>query len=429
MHVLPWLERPAPDAGGLPRPGRRRALGRVPALTSALTTVALLASGCGSDDAASTDATASGSSSATTASGTSPDVVAAAEAFIATLDEDQQAKALLEFTEENATAWSNLPCGDSCRVGVPLADLSEEQVELAKAVLQASLGTGGGTGYDQATQILLADDYLGESQANGTGGGPGAGGGTMPTDAMPTDAMPTGAMPSGGAGGGAAGGMGGGSYTAYSSEDYLIGFLGTPSADGTWELVFGGHHLATHLTYADGAVTGASPFFIGVEPTTFTTDGTEYAPLDTMHQSMVDMLAGLTDEERATAELTEAYDDVLVGPGEDGQFPETKVGVKVGDLTAEQQELVMTAMTQWVSIADDVTAEELLATYRDELADTYVSWSGGTELDEHADYVRIDGPSVWIEFVCQNGIVFSDEIHYHTVYRDHTRDYGGEISF
>jgi hypothetical protein len=43
--------------------------------------------------------------------------------------------------------------------------------------------------------------------------------------------------------------------------------------------------------------------------------------------------------------------------------------------------------------------------------------------------VRIDGPGVWIEFVCQNGIVYQGQIHYHTVYRDHTRDYGGEFTF
>ncbi|MFD5593345.1 DUF3500 domain-containing protein [Streptomyces griseorubiginosus] len=45
------------------------------------------------------------------------------------------------------------------------------------------------------------------------------------------------------------------------------------------------------------------------------------------------------------------------------------------------------------------------------------------------DYVRIDGPHVWIEFVCQNGFVYQGKVHYHTVYRDRTRDYGSEFSF
>ena len=36
---------------------------------------------------------------------------------------------------------------------------------------------------------------------------------------------------------------------------------------------------------------------------------------------------------------------------------------------------------------------------------------------------------MWIEFVCQNGVVFNNAIHYRIIYRDHTRDYGGELSF
>ena len=37
---------------------------------------------------------------------------------------------------------------------------------------------------------------------------------------------------------------------------------------------------------------------------------------------------------------------------------------------------------------------------------------------------------MWVEFICQNGIVFQNQnqIHFHTVYRDHTRDYGGEFT-
>jgi hypothetical protein len=78
---------------------------------------------------------------------------------------------------------------------------------------------------------------------------------------------------------------------------------------------------------------------------------------------------------------------------------------------------------------DDATAKKLMKTYAHELNETYVGYSGGTALDTQGDYVRIDGPGVWIEFVCQNGLVFQGKVHYHTVYRDHTRDYGSEFTF
>ena len=38
--------------------------------------------------------------------------------------------------------------------------------------------------------------------------------------------------------------------------------------------------------------------------------------------------------------------------------------------------------------------------------------------------MRIDGPSVWIEYSTQNGIILTPK-HPHSIWRDHTKDYGG----
>jgi hypothetical protein len=78
-------------------------------------------------------------------------------AFLATLGDEQKASVLLEFTEANATAWSNRPCGGSRRPGIQLGTLTETQLAAAKAVLRAAQGTGTGTGFHQAMQILAAN--------------------------------------------------------------------------------------------------------------------------------------------------------------------------------------------------------------------------------------------------------------------------------
>ncbi|MFK4101540.1 DUF3500 domain-containing protein [Streptomyces sp. NPDC019531] len=337
-------------------------------------------------NAASVDESSSSSASTATTSSTAStvsvsDVVDAADTFVATLDDDQQAEVLLDFTEANATAWSNLPCGSTCRVGIELSSLSDTQLTAAKAVLEAAAGTGSGTGYDQITQILAADDVLGETASG------------------------------------------------YGSGNYYLAFLGTPSDSGTWQLHFGGHHLAVNLTYADGAVEGSTPFFIGVEPTSWTDSGTTYEPLSAQRDGMLAMLESLSSTELSEAKLSESFSDVLLGPDEDGQFPSTKEGLAVSELTDAQQQLVLDAMAPWVEVADDDTAASVLSTYESELDETYISYSGSTGLDAQGDYVRIDGPGVWIEFVCQNGVVYQSQIHYHTVYRDHNTDYGGEFSF
>ncbi|MFJ3775356.1 DUF3500 domain-containing protein [Streptomyces sp. NPDC090075] len=356
-------------------------------------------------------------------------VVSAANAFLNTLTSDEQSATLLDFTQANATAWSNLPCGSSCRVGVEFSSLTTDQIAAAEAVLKEALGTGKDTGYQHVLQTLAADDVLASAQATSTAGAPT----DAPTDsasadpsatstdtAVPTDA-PTGAPPSGGTGGGGGG---------YGSSQYFMAFLGTPSATGTWQLHFGGHHLAVNITYKNGKVVGASPYFTGVEPSSWTTtDGTTVAPLNRFRDGMLKLTASLSTSQLAEAKLSESFSDVLLGPNKDGDFPETKEGIKVSELSPKQKKLVLAAMRPWVADADDATAAQLMKTYAKELDQTYISYSGGTGLDTQGDYVRIDGPSVWIEFVCQDGVVFRDQVHYHTVYRDHTRDYGSEFSF
>jgi len=232
--------------------------------------------------------------------------------------------------------------------------------------------------------------------------------------------VPTGAPPSGGPGGGG---------LNYGSGIYFLAFLGTPSTTGTWQLHFGGHHLAVNITFKDGKVVGSTPFFIGVEPSSFTTDSVTYQPLSIMRDGMLKLTGSLTTAQQAEAKLTESFGDVLLGPGQDGNFPTTKEGVKVSELSPQQKKLVLAAIHPWVASVDDATAKMLMKSYEKELDQTYVAYSGGLGLDTQGDYVRIDGPGVWVEFICQNGIVFQSQIHFHTVYRDHTRDYGGEFSF
>ncbi|MET8163932.1 DUF3500 domain-containing protein [Streptomyces sp. NPDC005329] len=361
-------------------------------------------------------------------------VVSAANTFLNTVDSTQQTETLLDFTEENATAWSNLPCGSSCRPGIQTGSLSEDQLTALENVLKVALGSGKDTGYDHVMQTLLADEVLNSAgstssssaaptdSATGVPSADPSATGSSTTTAVPTD-VPTGAPPSGGTGGGPGGG-------GYGSGVYFLAFLGTPSATGTWQLHFGGHHLAVNITYKDGKVAGASPFFSGVEPTSWTAeDGTTYAPMAKFRDGLLKLTGSLSDTQLATAKLSTSFSDVLLGPDQDGKFPETKEGIPVSSLSAKQKKLVLEAIHPWVADVDDATAKQLLKTYERELNKTYIAYSGGTGLDTQGDYIRIDGPSVWIEFVCQNGVVYRDQIHYHTVYRDRTRDYGNEFSF
>ena len=221
------------------------------------------------------------------------------------------------------------------------------------------------------------------------------------------------------------GSNGGGS--GYSAGNYIIAFLGTPSTTGKWLLQFGGHHYAQNISYNAGKVIGTTPSHQGVEPLSFTSSGTTYAPLKSEHAGMLAMLSSLSTTELTSAKLSTSFSDVALGPGKDGQFPATKEGLAVSGLSDEQKALVLAAITPWVQTADDTTVAQLIAIYEGELNDTYIAFSGDPSLSNNADYVRLDGPSVWIELTCQGSDI--DGIHFHTVWRDHTRDYGAEYSF
>ncbi len=102
---------------------------------------------------------------------------------------------------------------------------------------------------------------------------------------------------------------------AYSSNSYFIAILGEPSAKDPWQLQFGGHHLGTLHSFADGGETSATPNFIGIEPKVWQQDGTTYAPLTDDRDAMVAAFDALSAEQLATAELDDAFSDVLLGPG------------------------------------------------------------------------------------------------------------------
>jgi hypothetical protein len=381
--------------------------------------------GCSSDD--SNDSTSS--SSASTSAGStaaSGDVVALAEAFAATLDDDQAEALQQDYTFANASNWSNFPnalltgggggapsgglpsggapsggapsgtapsggapggggAGSSSstgRVGLQTDSLTDEQWAALEDLLRAATGSAADEGFDEVMQHLAADDYLADN-----GGG-----------------------------------------DDYGRTNFFIAFLGEPSDSGTWELQFGGHHLAVANTYKDGALAGATPSFRGIEPlTTVEQDGETVQPEQQEQAAFAALLAGLDDDQLATAQLSQTFGDILLGPGNDWAFPESSEGVQGSDLTDDQKALLLAAITTYVDDVDDADAATILAGYESELDDTYVAFSGNSSISEVGDYIRIDGPSVWIEFSLQNGIVL-DGPHPHAVWRDKKTDYAGLTS-
>jgi Protein of unknown function (DUF3500)/Secretion system C-terminal sorting domain len=305
-------------------------------------------------------------------------IVCLAAAFKATLTAAQVASLEIALTTTTQARWSNLPGGVSNRNGLEYSTLSAAQLTAAQAIVAAAAGTTAQEGYAEFSQIRSADTYLGT-----IGGGNG-----------------------------------------YNEGKYIIAFLGAPSLTGKWMLQFGGHHYAQNITFNNGKVIGTTPSHQGVEPLSFTNSLGTFTPLKNEQAAMLAMLSSLTTTQLASAKLSGSFGDVVLGPGKDGQFPVTKVGLRCNTLTAAQKTLVLEAMKPWTQDADDASGTALQALYANELDDTYIGYGNNATLAASGDYVRIDGPSAWMELVCQGGVVVQGQIHYHAIYRDHTRDYG-----
>ncbi|TPV59730.1 DUF3500 domain-containing protein [Aestuariibacter sp. GS-14] len=340
-----------------------------------------------SDDSSDDDTTGAACSE----SGEMAELVCKAEAFIETLSTTQQNNLIYDFNDSTAkTTWSNLP--SVSRNGLRIGSLSDTQLDAALAVMMVALTE---QGFDDLEGLLAADDYLVD--------------------------------------------IGGGS--AYGSANYYIAFIGEPSVTDDWMLQFGGHHMAFNITYIGG--TGYPvPMHEGVEPkASFEINSSTYAPLKDEGDALVAMFEGLTDSEFNTAYLTgEWYSDVLVGPDNgNGTYPSDyptgsdRKGVLVSDLTAEQQALVTAAISTWVNDYPANVANHLLADYTSEeaFADTYIAFAGSSSstinVDSNGTYMRIDGPRIWLELVCQNGVIVRNQTHYHTIFRDKSYDYGNSL--
>jgi hypothetical protein len=301
------------------------------------------------------------------------------DAFKATLTASQLATVQLPYTFTDAAKWSNLPQSlYKKRIGIQLGTLSATQLEAAKEILKSMTGTTANEGYAELTALLAADDYL-----NSIGGGAG-----------------------------------------YGAGNYFMAFLGTPSKSGVFEIQFGGHHHSVANTYGNGKIIGATPAFRSSEPSgTFTQAGVTYQPILQEKAAFAAIISSFSATEAATAKSSSSFNDVVLGPGKDNQFPTTKLGIKVSALSAAQKTLVLNAIKTYTN---DLNAEDeavILGRYQAELDDTYVVYSGTGTMETKGDYIRIDGPSVWIEYNTQGGIIIKTENHPHSVWRDRKGDY------
>jgi hypothetical protein len=300
-------------------------------------------------------------------------IVAAANAFLATLDDAQRGKVNFDFNDAaQRKRWSNLPVNMAERRGLRMGDLKQTQRDAVMNLLAITLSK---MGYEKVVGIVESDEVLRKESRSGA--------------------------------------------PPFGRDEFFISFLGKPSTTDPWMIQFGGHHLGLNITLA-GAQGVLTPSLIAVQPAKFTLDGKTIRPMGRETDKALELVKALTDEQRKQAILGSQMRDLALGPGHDGETiaPE---GLKLDTLNESQRALLLEIVAEWSGIIHDAAATEKLNEIKANLADTWFAWSG--PLEAGLAYFRIQGPTVIIEYAPQRS-----EMHIHSMYRDPTNDYGKKFS-
>jgi len=332
-------------------------------------------------------------------------IVAAANAFLATLGDAGRAKVSFDFNSEQKRKWSNFPPGIYPRNGLRMGDLSTAQRDAVFALLANALSQ---RGLQKVKEIMEGDEVLKRAETGLPDGPPGG---------PPPNAPPGGARPPDG--------PGRNFDPQFGRDNYYIALLGAPSLTEPWMIQFGGHHLAINVTVA-GRSNVLTPSLPAAQPAVYKLNSETVRPLARENDKGFALINSLDASQQKQAILPYQVNNLVLGAGQDGKMVQPE-GIKVSALNAAQQEKLLDVVNEWVGILNDEQAAAKMAEVKGNLAETWFAWSGPTTNGSPA-YFRIQGPTLWIEYSPQrmrgSGL---DINHIHTIYRDPTNDYGARL--
>jgi hypothetical protein len=215
-----------------------------------------------------------------------------------------------------------------------------------------------------------------------------------------------------------------GQQFASGTDTYTVALFGPPSVTKPWMLQYGGHHLGLNVTIAaeHGVIT---PTLTGAQPAVYTSNGKTVRALAQENDKAFALLDALDETQRKQAILNYRIDDLVLGPGQAGKTIQPE-GLKASAMNERQKAMLLDVIAEWAGIVNDAYAAPRMAEIRANLNDTWLAWSGPTTHEPNKNgsaYYRIQGPKLVIEFSPQ-GVGGDLTMHVHTMYRDPTNDYG-----
>ncbi|KAI8261081.1 hypothetical protein K4K58_001516 [Colletotrichum sp. SAR11_239] len=195
-------------------------------------------------------------------------------------------------------------------------------------------------------------------------------------------------------------------------HSYFFTIFGEPSEMAPWAFMLYGHHLALNVFIA-GEQMAIGPVFIGAEPSII-----DEGPDKGLTLSMSEDRWHPADQRH----LAGAFHDNRIIPYE---------GVLVMEMTTEQQELLMSIVSEFLVLLPPEPLKHRLEHIRAYLSETYFAWIGHFGPADPF-YYRIQSPVALFEFDHHSGVFLTNEepakYHIHTIQRlPNGNDYGREL--
>jgi hypothetical protein len=204
---------------------------------------------------------------------------------------------------------------------------------------------------------------------------------------------------------------------------YYTAVFGTPNAAAPWGWRFEGHHLSINVTQLPGQPAIVAPVFVGANPARVLAGANAgfrlLAAEEDLGRELVKMLS---PEKLEVALISATAPGEILTRNDPKVAPLATVGLAAASMSEAERAQLKRLLGLYVGRMNADSAQDQLARIeRAGFEKVHFAWAGGTETGE-PHYYRIHGPTVLIEYDdTQN-----DANHIHTVFRDLTRDLGGD---
>lgn len=306
-------------------------------------------------------------------------MVAAAKAFINTLDSSQKALALFPFDTDERYNFHFFPIEN--RKGISFNELTSLQKQAAKSLIKTCLSDEATKKVDEIMQLENVLKEIENRKADDHFRDPGK---------------------------------------------YNMTIFGLPSNNTTWGWRFEGHHICFNFSARDKKLVSGTPGFFGANPAIVRSG--PYKGLQVLKEETeagFALLHSLSGEQLKKAMIdTTAPGDIITFVNRKAMI-EHPAGVLYAEMTTSQQQQLLKLISIYVQRNTKLFADEMLKDIQQAgLNNLRFAWAGFTEPDAGRPYYyRVQGPSIIVEYDnTQN-----NANHVHSVLRDLKNDFGGDL--